>query len=722
MAFKIKDGVRIGTKDVFNSSGQLVKKVELIDTSSSNVLTLDATLSAARTQNFQDASGTIALTSDIGAGVLTVAGNSGLTGSGTFSANDFTNKTITISHADTSSVVDLTAVTNTFIAGQTYDTYGHVLTRTTGAVDFTVAANYAFQNISIGADSGYTWGTANANTTQAADSSSDTVTFVRGLTGTTAGIDLFTSTVAGTDAIKIAHADTSALTGIQGSTGIAAITVDEMGHVTGVTTTTYDNYVSWTAQDGDTTAYSIAAGNTLQFVEGNGIDVNFTGTRQLTFTNTGVLSLIGTANEIEVSSSVGNVTVGLPDNVTVTKDLVVGGNLTVSGTVTTVNTETINLADNIITLNSNFTASTATEDAGLEIERGGQPNVLLLWNETSDRWTFTNDGTTYYNIPVPADYKTYTISAVATTSGAFLRLTDSSSTTDDVRFSGSTYTTVARIDDDTIQITSTFATYALSTEANGTYSKNIRLTSSGAISATDDITLEVGQTDSIYGLGIAEAGDTITFTHANTSALSGTYGTAGIKSIGVDGMGHITGVTTDTYLTSQSTDFKTITVSDTDSGFTWAATGSAAAEIVGDTLTVVSGRGIDVDVDATNDAIRISSAGSSVAFTEANSVVTVTLNTITVVNSFPHASYKSAKYLIQVVQGAKFQTSEVLVVHDGVTTYMTEFAVIESSSLIPITTTSAINGANVELRVTITDAASTNAKVSIQRTLMAVPA
>ena len=73
------------------------------------------------------------------------------------------------------------------------------------------------------------------------------------------------------------------------------------------------------------------------------------------------------------------------DNVTF-NDLVVSGNLTVSGTTTTVNTETINLADNTITLNSNATGS-ATENGGIEIERGDDTNKTLLWNETSDKWT-----------------------------------------------------------------------------------------------------------------------------------------------------------------------------------------------------------------------------------------------------------------------------------------------------------------------------------------------
>lgn len=64
-------------------------------------------------------------------------------------------------------------------------------------------------------------------------------------------------------------------------------------------------------------------------------------------------------------------------------------NLIVSGTSTTVNTETISLADNIITLNSNYTGSTPSENAGIEIERGTLDNVQLNWDEADDDWEFT---------------------------------------------------------------------------------------------------------------------------------------------------------------------------------------------------------------------------------------------------------------------------------------------------------------------------------------------
>lgn len=80
-----------------------------------------------------------------------------------------------------------------------------------------------------------------------------------------------------------------------------------------------------------------------------------------------------------------------------TSNLTVSGNLIVSGSTTSVNTETLTVDDNIIILNNNVTGS-PTENAGVEVERGTSTNVSLRWNETTDKWEFTNDGTTYSNL------------------------------------------------------------------------------------------------------------------------------------------------------------------------------------------------------------------------------------------------------------------------------------------------------------------------------------
>ena len=71
-------------------------------------------------------------------------------------------------------------------------------------------------------------------------------------------------------------------------------------------------------------------------------------------------------------------------------DVAVGGSLTVTGTVTTVNSETIELADNILLLNSNALGN-ASQNAGIEVERGDDLNVQLLWDETNNRWTIGSE-------------------------------------------------------------------------------------------------------------------------------------------------------------------------------------------------------------------------------------------------------------------------------------------------------------------------------------------
>lgn len=65
---------------------------------------------------------------------------------------------------------------------------------------------------------------------------------------------------------------------------------------------------------------------------------------------------------------------------TTTSDVIVGGNLTVNGTSTIVNSNTVDIGDSIILLNSDAVGS-ATQDAGLEVERGSDANVFLIYDE-----------------------------------------------------------------------------------------------------------------------------------------------------------------------------------------------------------------------------------------------------------------------------------------------------------------------------------------------------
>ena len=83
----------------------------------------------------------------------------------------------------------------------------------------------------------------------------------------------------------------------------------------------------------------------------------------------------------------------------VSSNVWIGGNLIVQGTQTIVDSTIVQVADNIITLNAAIDqASAPVLDAGIEIDRGSSANVFVKWNETSDKWTVTNDGSNYFNI------------------------------------------------------------------------------------------------------------------------------------------------------------------------------------------------------------------------------------------------------------------------------------------------------------------------------------
>jgi len=82
---------------------------------------------------------------------------------------------------------------------------------------------------------------------------------------------------------------------------------------------------------------------------------------------------------------------------TFSNDVIFNGDFTVNGTTSTVNTETIYLEDNIITLNYG-TSGAPTENAGLTVDRGTSADVNIQWNETSDQWEITTDGSSYTKI------------------------------------------------------------------------------------------------------------------------------------------------------------------------------------------------------------------------------------------------------------------------------------------------------------------------------------
>lgn len=168
----------------------------------------------------------------------------------------------------------------------------------------------------------------------------------------------------------------------------------------GIDTVVSNNTITISGEDASTTNKGVASFADADFTVASGAvsikNVNL-GTQT---TGDYVANIQGTTNEVTVSPTSGEgttVTIGLPDDVSITNNLTVGGNLNVTGTINSVNTTQVNIVDNKINLNTDFTG-TPTVDAGIRIERGDSADVEILWKESQDSWTLTNDGTNYHAI------------------------------------------------------------------------------------------------------------------------------------------------------------------------------------------------------------------------------------------------------------------------------------------------------------------------------------
>jgi hypothetical protein len=101
------------------------------------------------------------------------------------------------------------------------------------------------------------------------------------------------------------------------------------------------------------------------------------------------ITFSGTANEVEVGESGGTITVGLPDDVTI------AGDLTVSGTTTTVSSTTIEVADPLLHLATTNTAADAVDIGlyGLYDTSGSLDLYGGLFRDASDsgKWKLFKD-------------------------------------------------------------------------------------------------------------------------------------------------------------------------------------------------------------------------------------------------------------------------------------------------------------------------------------------
>jgi hypothetical protein len=151
------------------------------------------------------------------------------------------------------------------------------------------------------------------------------------------------------------------------SISIPVFVVNDTGHVTGVTNTTIRS--ATTSQTG-VTQLTDTSGSTSTTTAATPNAVTTANTRLKSYADNTFAPLAGAA---------------------FTGDVSVTGNLTVTGQTTYMNTNTLNIGDNILTLNADLPSNlAATENAGIEVNRGANTNVYIRWDEGIDAWVANN--------------------------------------------------------------------------------------------------------------------------------------------------------------------------------------------------------------------------------------------------------------------------------------------------------------------------------------------
>jgi len=555
------------------------------------------------------------------------------------------------------------------------------------------------------------------------------------------------------------------------TTGTAPFTVDSTTVVTNLNADLLDGqqgtyYLDWTnttnkpdpvitlAGDlsGSVTLTDLASGTLTATIVANAVALGSDTTGSY------VATIAGTANEIEVSGSgseTAAVTIGLPNDVTVSGDLTVGGyvagpatftidpaavgddtgtvviagNLTVNGTTTTVNSNTVEIGDAILTLNSDETGA-PSQNAGLEVERGTSANVFLRWNEATDVWEITEDGSNYYSILTSND--AITISDGSTTQDVNMgeTLTFADGTDIDVVVSATNTLTVNHnvaganttissttntfVDEITVtaqgHVTSV-ATTAIDFNVADNYAfKTFTDGSNSAVADSNTDTFTFNKTDQIE-VTVSAAGDSLTIGHADSGVSAASYGSStAIPIITVDAQGHVTAVSTAAISTSWTISDGSTTQS-IDGGDTLTVSGTAneveVAVSATDTLTV----GLPNDVTVSNNL----TVGNDVILDNHRlQSITQTTTATTQVNlaTFSTTTYAGAEVNIMAISNGERHITKLLITHDGTTAYATEYGeIVTNASLASYDVD--INTGNLRVRVTPASATSTVFNTSI---------
>jgi hypothetical protein len=748
MAFKIKDGIRIGSVDVFNNSAVLLVPAPSLITARNIALTGNVTGNV----NF-DGSANVSITTTI--------------------AND----AVTLGAQTTGSyVASITGSDGISITGGT----GEGSTPNVTNVDRGSAQNI-FKNI---ANSG--------GTTQfSASTNNDTIRFA-GAGGTQISFDAGTKTVTITTTVPEESDTLQSVTTRGNTTNTAIIT-------TNTTASTNTSTGALRVSGGVGIAGALNVGGAISTT--NGSLTTAATTANLFNTGATTLNIGGAATTIGIGASTGNTTVN--------NNLVISGNLTVQGTSTTINTATLQVEDQNIELGKVATPTNATANGGgITVLAGVDGDKTWSWLSATQAWTSSE----HINVASGKEYRINGSSVLSATTLGSGVVNSSLTSVGTITSGTWNATTIAANRGGTGQTSYTNGQLLIGNSTGNTLTKatltagaNVTITNgAGSITiaadnTTYDVISEAEVTNSGHTTGrlitgqrlayafanitaansttAAQTAQSVTFNNAGTGVASGTsFNGSTARTISWNTIGAVPSTRTLTgsngiaaigdlsanrtiQLTGQALALHNLAtngiIARTNTGTVAARTITAGTDISvtnGDgvagnptinatsTLATVTGRGATTSsvITITNSTAATTTTTGALIVTggiaTANNIhvggevrddhthsrsttTTVATTAVTNVDTFAVSAYRSGRYIIQITQGTNYQMSEFRIIHDGTTTYITEYAVLETNGELG-NFTADISGADVRIRVAMNTA--TSATIKLNRTLITV--
>lgn len=342
-----------------------------------------------------------------------------------------------------------------------------------------------------------------------------------------------------------------------------------------------------------------------------------------------------------------------------TGDVTVGGNLTVNGTTTNINSTNLVVEDKNIVLGDVTTPSNITANGG-GITLNGDTNKTFNWVNSTGAWTSSEhldlvsgkvlkiDGTQVLSA------SQYTGNAATVTNGVY---TSGS-------YSDPSWLTISKSKVGLGDVENT----AISTWAGSTNITTLGTIGTGTWNATTIATTKGGT-----GLTSYSTGDILYASGSNTLAKL-----------------------------SAGTNGQVLTL---DSGVpTWAAAAvTYSAPTIGST-SITSGSTV-----TQIDGLTLGSTKS----------VTISGNTATAIDTVALSGFTTTRYIVSIKQGSKVRSSVVIAQTDGTSVDYTEYGIVETGGkMTGILPEVVVSSTNAVFRVTITDASATNATVKIQKVLI----